>query len=222
MKNGLLKSVVLGALVASVMSVAVAQAVTVTVNPADPYQGFMNVSELPSNGGGYVFGSPWGTIDLTAFFTGNQLTLMPNSINDPNSFWYTPAGGPGSTGNKIMEANMYVEQTGPLAGVNLIFTGNVISNTFTSAHDAKVFIRDFAPDFSSSVDAFIPLPASGNFTVSLNTVNDPARHVQYGFQVKGPDVWITDVAPFGKAVVGPIVVVPAKNTTWGRVKQLYR
>ena len=41
----------------------------------------------------------------------------------------------------------------------------------------------------------------GNFSVSLNTINDPARHVQYGFETIGPDVWITDVGPYGNIQV---------------------
>src|SRR5690348_364543 len=75
-------------------------AATVTVDPSAPWVGFMNVSETPQNGGGYVFGSGWGTADLTATFAGPILTLGPNTIGDPNPFWYSPSGGPGSVGNK--------------------------------------------------------------------------------------------------------------------------
>jgi hypothetical protein len=223
MKNSVLKSVALGALLlCAVAGVAQAAAVTVTVNGADPYQGYMNVSELPSNGGAFQFGSPWGTADLTAVFAGNVLTLGPNTIGDPNPYWYTPAGGPGAAGNKIMEANMYVEQTGPLANTTLTFDGTVISNTLTAAHVAHVFIRDFAPDFSSVVETSILLPASGSFSITQATINDPARHVQYGFQVKGVDVWATDTAPYGTAVVGPLQATPTTKTTWGGLKALYR
>ena len=98
-------------------------AANVAVTPGAPWQGFMNVFEIPSNGGGYVFGSPWGTGDLVAYFTGPTLTLAPNTIGDPNPFWYTPSGGPGSVGNKIMDANMYVETTGLYSGQTLTFSG---------------------------------------------------------------------------------------------------
>ena len=68
---------------------------TVTVDPAATWNGFMNVFELPSNGGGYVFGSGWGTADLTATFSGPVLTLGPNSVNDTSTFWYQGGGAHG-------------------------------------------------------------------------------------------------------------------------------
>jgi hypothetical protein len=40
--------------------------------------------------------------------------------------------------------------------------------------------------------------------VSLTTINDPARHVQFGFQTIGVNVWATDVAPFGSMVIQTI------------------
>ena len=222
MKNGLLKSLVLGAVLACTLGAGSAKAVDFTVNSGDPYQGFMNVFNLPSAGGAFQFASPWGTPDLNAVFSGNNLTLSPNTIGDPDPYWYTPSGGPGSTGNKIMDANMYVEPAGSLPGVTVSFSGNVLSNTLTSAHPTVAFVRDFAPDFSSVVEQTVVLPASGVFTVVLATINDGARHVQYGFQMKGPNVWVTDVAPFGKVVIGPVQPTATKATSWGRVKSLYK
>ena len=177
--------------------------VNVSVDPGAGWVGFMNVFDLPSNGGAYQFGSSWGTGDLTATFGGPVLQLGPNSIGDPNPYWYTPAGGPGATGNKIMDANMYVEPAGSLPGVNVVFSGIVLSNTLTGSVDplgngwtSVAFIKDFAPDFSSSVTVTIPLSA-GPFSISLATVNDPTRHVQYGFETIGPDVWVTDAGQYG-------------------------
>lgn len=197
---------IMAVLVAGSACAAGAQAVVVGVDqgPAG-YLAFMNVFELPSNGGGYVFGSGWGVADLNASFDNGAgtLTLSPNTIGDPNPFWYTPSGGPGAMGNKIMQANLYHEVTGTYAGQTLTFEGTVLSNTFTSAHVAWIFIRDFAADYSSSVDVFIPLVA-GNFSLSLNTINDAGRHVQWGFQVQGVNVWATDTAPYGTAVIATI------------------
>ena len=43
----------------------------------------------------------------------------------------------------------------------------------------------------------------GAFSIDQAIINDPARHVQWGFQVKGPNVWATDVAPYGSVNVIP-------------------
>lgn len=192
-------------LVAAGVSVSAQGAVVGVGDSTAPWLGFMNVFELPSNGGGYVFGSSWGVPDLVATFDdpNNKLTLSPNTINDPNPFWYIGGGGPGQAGNKIMEANLYIQTTGVYHGQTVTFEGNVVSNSFTAAHTAIAFIRDFAPDFSSVNEITIPL-TPGAFSFSLNTINDPARHVQWGFQVKGVNVWSTDTAPFGNAVITTI------------------
>ncbi|GAB4386104.1 MAG: hypothetical protein Kow0022_14210 [Phycisphaerales bacterium] len=178
-----------------------------------PWLGFMNVFELPENGGGFVFGSPWGVADLPAVFDDSvpQVTMYPNSINDPNEFWYQDPtgsgnpnpGGPGAPGNKIMQANLYQEVTGAYSGMTVTFSGFVTSNTFTDAHQAFIFIRDFAPDFSSLNEVMIPA-AVGAFSISLDTIADPNRHVQWGFQVVGVNVWITDIEPFGSVTFSSV------------------
>lgn len=191
---------------------ASSQGVVVTVGQSGAgWNAFMNVFELPSNGGGYVFGSGWGIADLNASFNdaANKLTLSPNTINDPSPFWYTPSGGPGSSGNKIMEANLYRQvDDGSLSGQTVTFQGTVLSNSFTSAHSATIFIRDFAPDFSSFVESSVAL-TPGAFSISLFTIPQAGRHVQYGFQVKGANVWVTDTAAFGFA---EIATIPAPAT----------
>lgn len=202
---------------------ASSKAVTLDVPDSNaPWLAFMNVFELPANGGGFVFGSPWGIGDLVANFDdpNNQLILSPNTIGDPNEFWYqcvggaTPpdCGGPGAPGNKNMDANLYIEETGPLAGQTVTFQGVVASNTLTPAHTTRAFIRDFAPDYSSFVESTVDLTTTGPFSVTLDTINDPARHVQYGFQTVGENVWITDVAPFGNIVINTI---PEPNSMLG-------
>jgi hypothetical protein len=165
----------------------------------------MNVSELPENGGAFVFGSGWGTADLVATFAGPVLTLAPNSVDDPDPFWYTPSGGPGSTGNKIMDAVMYVEPSGSLPGQHVIFTGNVLTNSLVDPYTSMAFIRDFAPDYSSFDTITVPL-TPGLFSIELDTIDDPARHVQYGFATNGPNVWITDVGPKGSVTVTAVGV----------------
>jgi hypothetical protein len=208
------------ALVACALSAGTAGAdVTVTVDPATLTNGYMNVRDLADN---FQWGSGWGTADLTATWAGSDVTLGPNCIGDPNPYWYLPAGGPGSVGQHLMEANLYAEPVGSLPGQTVTFTGCVYSNTLTPAHVAIAFVKDYAPDFSSFNASVIPVPASGQFSVSLATVNDPARHVQWGFQVKGVNVWVTDLAPYGSVKIGPESATPAQPKSWGRLKSLYR
>ena len=186
---------------------ASAQAATVGIDDSTaPWLGFMNVFELPENGGAFAFGSPWGLGDLSASFDDGlgTVTMTPNTIGDPDPYWYQGGGGPGAAGNKIMEANMYQQvDDGSLSGTTVTFEGVIASNSFTDAHNARVFIRDFAADFSSSVDVFADADA-GAFSISLDTIADASRHVQWGIQVSGVNVWVTDVSPFGSVVFNTI------------------
>jgi len=186
-------------------AVAKSNAATYTVDPSATWLGYMNVFNVGGPGygmagaAGFQFGSGWGTPDLRATFAGPVLSLKANTIGDPNPYWYTPSGGPGAVGNKIMDASFYQEFNGPLAGQNVTFTGNVLGNGLVGPVDgggrgwtAVAFIKDFAPDFSSSVTTSVPLTSLGVFSISQLAINDPARHLQFGFQVIGPDVWAGD------------------------------
>lgn len=218
-----MRTLAIVAIIALLIPVSGIAQTTVTVDPAKIVNGFMNVSNLPAPDGDGVFqfASGWGLADLTAVYSGSILTLGPNTIGDPDPYWYIGGGGPGAPGNKIMEANCYAEETGPLAGQNVVFTGTIVSNTLTSAHEAFAFIRDFAPDFSSLVETKIPLTGVGDFTLSLATINDPGRHVQYGFQMVGVNVWVTDVAPFGTIAIAPDQAVAVEAVSFSKVKSLF-
>lgn len=204
-------------------TLAKSSAVTYTVDPGATWLGFVNVFDVGGTGygmgaaGGYQFSSGWGTADLRATFSGPTLSLKANTIGDPNPYWYTPSGGPGAIGNKIVEANFYQEFNVTLAGTTVNFTGNVLANSLLGPVDgagrgwtAVAFIKDFAPDYSSSVNSFVPLTSLGTFNVTLNTINDPARHVQFGFQVIGPTVWAGD--PLSVPSVDVVAVVPEPST----------
>jgi hypothetical protein len=206
-----------------------AQAQTsVTVDPDTLKLGFMNVFEL--DGVTPAFSSGWGFADLTAVYSGYELTLGPNCIDDPDEYWYQcvgdsvppNCGGPGAPGNKVMEANAYAQATDLLAGQLVTFTGEVLEYSLTSAHPVIAFIRDFAPDFSSFNEETLPLTGTGSFSLSLDTVDAPGRHVQWGFQMKGVNVWITDLEPYGTITIGPDWEVGTENSTWGGIKTLLR
>jgi hypothetical protein len=197
----------------------------ITVNPADAWLGYMNWTPTPqgwSPGGG---GNPWGTADLNASFAGAQLRLSPNTINDANCYWYynpdgldcgTAGSRPGAVGAKLMDANMYVETTDLFRGAAMSFSGTILNtNLLDPSHTnsegngwtCTAFIKDFAPDYSSSVITRADLATNaGTFNISYTTMNDvPGRHVQWGFETIGPDVWHSDpiLASLGNIVVAP-------------------
>ena len=177
---------------------------------------FMNVFEIDRTdpvpvAGSFVFASTWGFADLSANFEGDgSLTLGPNTIGDPDPFWYVGGGGPGALGNKWMDANSFAEfNDGSLSGMNVTFTGEVLSHTLTPNHSVFAFIRDFAPDFSSFNETILELtPSSGTFSIDLDTLAGVGRNVQYGFAFRGENVWITDVGPFGSVNIGAASVIP--------------
>ena len=193
----------LGLLVSS----AVADTTVYVGQSAEPWLGYMNVSNLPApdGDGAYQFGSAWGVPDLVSEFDDglNKLTLSPNTINDPDPYWYIGGGAPGAAGNKIMEANLYIETTDVLNGQTVTFEGVVSSDTTTDAHDAYIFIKDFAPDYSTFIGTTIPV-TPGPFSISLATDAGAGRHVQYGFQFIGANVWATDVAQYGNVMIRTI------------------
>ncbi len=173
----------------------------------EPWLGYVNVFELPENGGAYVFGSPWGVADLVANFDdpNEKVTFRATPIATADGFWYkNGTGGPGAEGNKLVEANLYIEMTDDaLAGQTMTFEGDVLSNTFVAGRAAYIFIKDFAPDYSSFNQTIIPA-VPGPFSISLGLDPGLGRHVQYGFQNVGANVWPSDIALAGNVVYGTI------------------
>ena len=192
----------------SLQGLTITSGVALTVDSETMTNGYMNVFAPPSAGGGYLSGSGWAVKDLRAQFTGStSVTLAPCYVADSGNYWYTPSGQPGATGNKIMEANVYGQADGTYAGQSVKFSGTVPSYTLqggTSGWSVKAFIRDFTADYSSYNEQAVPISATGSFSVRLNAVNDPTRHVQWGLQMKGPDVWITELASKGNVVVSAL------------------
>jgi hypothetical protein len=209
-----------------------------TVDPVALNLGFMNVFEL--DGTTFQFGSPWGFGDLAAEYNGGVVTLSPNTIDDTNVYWYNcpdgvdpidgqgdglldDCGQPGASGNKLMEAVSYAEVLdGSLAGTTVNFSFEVLSNTLTSEHVVAAFIRDWTSDFSSVNQTVVALTSTGLQMLTLDTINDATRVVQYGFIMRGPNVWVTDVGQFGNMEIGPDQAIPNEQSTFGAVKSLYR
>jgi hypothetical protein len=187
----------------------------VSVNSGGTWIGFMNVFELPANGGAYVFGSGWGTADLDATVVGTNVVLTPNTSIDrdkpADTFWWV--GGAGGAPNKNMDASYYV-QDDTLAGQTVTFMGTCISNSLVSPYTSVAFIKDFVPDFSSSTSVSVPMAEGTPFSISLATT--PGHHIQYGFETIGPDARIATIASLGQVIVtgpaGTKVTVDASKT----------
>lgn len=199
----------------SMNSLAIGSVVQKTVDSGEMANGYMNVFNLPSAGGAYQFGSQWAVSDLRANFTsGTSVTLAPCYVTDTSSYWYTPSGQPGAAGNKTMEALVYGQADGTLAGKTVKFSGTVPNYTLLSGSGnwtVKAYIREFTANYGSYTESVVPVTGTGAFSVSMATANDPTRHVQWGLSTTGPDVWITDLASKGTVVVQAVAPSAAEG-----------
>lgn len=212
-RHGLAVLLLLGAITKS-------SAVNIIVDSSKTWIGYMNVTDLPANGGGYQFGSSWATADLDATFSGNTLTLTPNDNIDRNNpidayWWQAPNNGSlAAVGNKNMDASMYV-QDDTLAGQTVTFSGNCVSNTLVSPYTVTVFIKDFAADFSSSTSTTASLVTGTPFSITLATTT--GHHIQYGFETVGPNARTAALASLGKVVIAvptAVSVFVDSSKTW--------
>jgi len=162
---------------------ASAQIVQVYADPAKPFVGWMNVFNLPADGGAYQWNSGWGGADLRAVFSNDLLTLRPctNVSNPADSYWVKPDG----SGNKLMDANWYVEND-TLLNTNVNFSGNVVDYKLTTNYTCTAFIKVFNASYNVLQAVTAPLTnANMFFNLSLSATNAGAAHVQYGFTTAG-------------------------------------
>jgi hypothetical protein len=198
-RNVALVSMTLCALLGGAVQ-GLAETVNVTVNPGNPWIGYMNVFELPANGGAYLWGSSWGTDALPAVFTGANLKLSPNTncYNATDPYWVQPNGD----GNKQMEANYYVEDTS-LVGKTVAFGGQTLVNNFVAGYASQAFIKvlDPASGWAVVASAYAPLVGGQPFSLSLDVANTPGLVPQYGFMTTGPDANPATVGALGFALL---------------------
>ena len=180
---------------------------TVTVDASATQNGYANVFETPTNGGGFAFGQPWGVPDLKTVVdaSANTLTLQPNFNtwgDGTDSFWVDQTTG---LGNKIFEGNTYVEDN-TLLGSQLTFEGSVSSYTNNSDYQVLAFIKVFNADYSFLKQVNFEITTTGNFSVSYTNVEAADAVVQYGFQVTGLNANPANETVLGSVVVGEPIV----------------
>jgi hypothetical protein len=184
-----------------------AKAAVVTVDPTQMTDGYMFVSELPSNGGAADFNQSWGAADLESSFSGSTATVSPNTSIDrdvpTSTYWWQDASGT-SPGNKIMDALLYA-QNGSITDTSYTFNYNVLSNTLVAPYTSSAFVKAFGPSFSYYIgDMSAPLtPGLGSITFPGLAAGDV---VQYGFETIGPDARLAQEASLGSAVIAPVAV----------------
>ena len=192
----------------SINGESVTESLIVDVNASDNYIAYMNVFDNPANpccGGGYIFGSPWLLSDVLSTLDAgaNTITLQPNfnTYNAADPFWSDGNGN----GNKIMEANTYLEN-GAWNGQDLTFSGSVVSNTIADGYSVKYFIKALNPaaGFQDALggSATMDMPASGDFSVTVPATSlTDGLIVQVGFSVTGFNANPANADALGSVVV---------------------
>jgi hypothetical protein len=181
----------------------------ISADASDSWIGYMNVFDLPADGGAYQFGSSWEVpaLKTTLDVPGNTITLQPNfntyAENPGDAFWIDQTT---MEGNKQLEALTFVEPGATFNDVDLTFSGSVSSYDLDSGYTAQFFIKalDPANGYADSLSGskVFDLPTSGVFSVSATAAELPAGLlVQYGFSITGPNA-----NPANETTLGSIVV----------------
>ncbi|GMV27489.1 MAG: hypothetical protein AMXMBFR58_35200 [Phycisphaerae bacterium] len=177
--------------------------IDVTVDSSATWYGYMNVFELPSNGGGYLWGSPWGLADLPASFTGDVLRLGPNTntYQPGDLYWVNPDG----SGNKWMNANIYGESNA-IINETVNFSGHTLLNSLVSGYESRAFIKVLDPSqgWATILSVFAPLSTGNDFNLSLAIPNTAGLFTQWGFETNGANANPATVDQLGHVEVGPI------------------
>ncbi len=193
------KSLVLGMIMTLIGFSSQAQ-VTVTVDTGMNWVGYMNWF-FPT--GGWAGGSVWGVPDLKTEVnaTNGSMMLKPNfnayADNPSDTAWVN-----GAMGNKMMEANTYVEDTA-IKGQNFTFEGYVDSFTLNAGYTVEAFIKVLDPNagWATILHTTAPITATGMFTVTDMIPSGAGLIPQYGFTVHGMNANPADEAALGYVLI---------------------
>jgi hypothetical protein len=182
----------------------------VQFSATDSWIAYMNVSQLPANGGNYEFGSAWalGDVKSTLDVAANALMLYPNFstyANGPTDpYWVDQTT---LEGNKVMEAITFVEPGASYNNNDLSFSSDVVANTLDNAYTVYFFIKALDPN-NGYADALggskvFELPASGAFSVSATAAElATGLVIQYGFYVLGVNANPANESALGNVTIG--------------------
>lgn len=151
--------------------------------------------------GGYLWGSPWGVVDLPAGFNGTNYVKISPNINCWNAldpYWVNTNTTPYS-GAKWMEANFYVDVGTAYQGQTVNFVGSTMTNTLVSPYFCQAFIKEFGPGYSYVGMTTQPIVAGTPFTVTRGI--GAGNICQYGFITTGPDANPATVASLGEVEI---------------------
>jgi hypothetical protein len=170
---------------------ASAQLIVKTIDQSELNLGWVQVFDLPSDGGAFQFGQPTGLANLVATFpTSTNVTLAPNNtITDPSTFWYSQ---PGDVGNKEIQSLLYSSANrGSLIGDTLSFEFIVTDYSLTTnsagiPYTFGAIIQEFGNSYNQ---VFLPISGAGTFSVSMPLLVDPSTTYQWGFLLTGPNIW---------------------------------
>ncbi|MDB3906256.1 T9SS type A sorting domain-containing protein [Crocinitomicaceae bacterium] len=182
----------------------------IEASASDNWIAFMNVTDLPADGGAYQFGSPWALADVQTVLDvpNNTITLQPNfntyADNLTDAFWVNQTT---MEGNKQMEASTFVEPGPSFNGQDLTFSGYVLSHTIDADYEGQFFVKalDSLNGYSDALNGnyIQTLPMSGQFTVTVPAAELPTGLlIQYGFTVIGPNANPLEEATLGSIVIG--------------------
>lgn len=181
----------------------------VEFNANDNWVAYMNVFQLPANGGGYEFGSAWALADVksTLDVANNQLILQPNfsTYNATDAYWVDPTT---MLGNKNMEALTFVEPGNTFNNQDLTFSGYADLSSLDSAYTAYYFIKALDPnnDYADALNGskVFELSASSNFSVSATAAElATGLVIQYGFIIVGINANPTTENAIGSVTISP-------------------
>ncbi len=181
-RNGMSKTLLLALMTAFMVFTAKAQT-TFTVDAGMNWVGYMNVFD--STGANYLWGQAWGVNDLKTEIdsTFYSVKLKPNynvyAAGDP--YWSN-----GAKGNKVMEANTFIEDFN-LGGQVVTFEDYVDTFTLDSAYTAEAFIKvlDTSAGYATVLHTTAPITGTGMFNV-MDTIPTGTQYLtQVGFTVRG-------------------------------------